>query len=307
MIVRPWFVCVTAIALLSLNLPAQNPSSSKKTTPANVSPASGSTKTDVPPEATVNEFLKKMFGWNQNLTWKIAEIKPSEAPGISQITVLFNTPEGQAVQRIYVTPDEKYAFSGDLVPFGADPFAGARETLKGVNGPVHGPQDAAVTIVEFGDLECPACKKAQENLNKLMGEEPKAKLIFQNFPLVQIHKWALLGAKYTDCLAQSNQDAVWKFIATVYDHQGEINEQNSEQMLKAYVKEAGGDPDAVAACAAKPETEQRVQASLALGERLGVNSTPTFFINGRKVAGFTNTPYEGIKSMVDYEVNNPGR
>ncbi len=160
----------------------------------------------------------------------------------------------------------------------------------------------AVTVVEFGDLECPACKKAQENLNKLMSEEPKAKLIFQNFPLVQIHKWSMLAAKYVDCLGRENNDAVWKFIATTYDHQGDVNEQNVEQMLKGYVKDSGGDPVAVSACAAKPETEKRVRDSIALGEKLNVNSTPTFFINGRKVSGFVNTPYEAVKAMVDYDL-----
>jgi len=256
----------------------------------------------LPSEATVNEFLKHMFGWNQNLAWHVASIKPSEAPGISEVTVIFNTPEGQAVQRIYVTPDEQYAFSGDLVPFGADPFAAARAELKDANGPVRGAVDAKVTIVEFGDLECPACKKAQENLNKLMSEEPKARLIFQNFPLEQIHKWSLRAAKYVDCLGHQNNEAVWKFIATTYDHQSEINEQNVEQMLNGYVKDSGGDPTAVSACVAKPETEKRVRDSIALGEKLNVNSTPTFFINGRKVAGFVNTPYDTMKAMVDYDV-----
>jgi len=256
----------------------------------------------LPSEATVNEFLKHMFGWNENLTWKVVNIKPSEAPGIAEVTVVFNTPDGQAVQKIYVTPDEHYAFSGELVPFGADPFAAARADLQKVTGPVHGPADAKVTIVEFGDLQCPACKKAQENLNKLMSEEPKAKLIFENFPLEQIHKWSLIAAKYVDCLGSQNNEAVWKFIATTYDHQSEINEQNVEEMLKAYVNTSGGDPAAVSACAAKPETEKRVRESIALGEKLNVNSTPTFFINGRKVSNFLNTPYEGVKAMVDYDL-----
>ena len=83
-----------------------------------------------------------------------------------------------------------------------------------------------MTIVEFGDLECPACKAAQPNVNKLMQEEPKAKLIFQNFPLETIHKWALLGAKYVECVSSGDNDAVWKFISTVYEHQGEITPEN---------------------------------------------------------------------------------
>ena len=248
-----------------------------------------------------------MFGWNQQLSWKIADIKPSEASGISQATVVFSTPQGQQVTRIYVTPDQKYAFTGELVPFGSDPFSETRLKLKDVKGPVHGAKDATITIVEFGDLECPACKAAQPNITKLMDEEPKVKLVFANYPLEQIHKWAMLGAKYVDCLGRDNNDAVWKFIATVYDHQSEINEQNADQMLKGYVKDAGGNPDTVAACVASPDTEKRVRESMALGQSLDVSSTPTFFINGRRVVGFNNagTPYDAVKSMVDYEVANP--
>lgn len=283
---------IAGLLFCSFNLPAQT----HATTPA----ASNGSK--VPSEETVNAFLKQMFGWNQNLAWHVVSIKPSEAPTISEVTVVFNTPEGQAVQRIYVTPDEHYAFSGDLVPFGADPFAPARAELKNVTGPEHGPKDAPVTIVEFGDLECPACKKAQENLSKLMSDEPKAKLIFQNFPLAQIHPWSMLGAKYLDCLGRENNEAVWRFIATTYDHQSDVTQQNAEEKLKEFVKESGGDPAAVSACAAKPDTEKRVRDSIALGEKLNVNSTPTFFINGRKVSGFVNMPYETVKAMVDYDV-----
>ncbi len=247
-----------------------------------------------------------MFGWNPDLTWKVADIKPSEAAGVAVATVVFNTPKGSQVIRLYVTPDQKYAFMAELVPFGADPFAEARQVLKAANGPSHGPQDAALTIVEFGDLECPACKAAQPNITKLMEEEPKARLVFQNYPLEQIHKWALAGAKYLECVAQQNNQAVWKFIATVYDHQAEVNPQNVDQMLKGYVKDSGGDPDAVAACVAKPETEKRVRESMALAEKLDVTSTPTFFINGRRIVGFSanSTPYDAVKAMVDYDLAN---
>ena len=265
-------------------------------------------KAALPSQATVEGFLKQMFGWNQELTWKIADIKPAEAQGFSEVTAIFNTPQGQQVFRIFVTPDQKFAFTGDMVPFGADPFATARADLKAANGPSHGPADPAVTIVEFGDLECPACKAAQPNVTKLMEEEPKARLIFQNFPLETIHKWAMLGATYVDCVGRENNDALWKFISTVYEHQGEITPENADAKLKEYAKEAGANPDTVSACAAKPETEKRVRESMALGEKLGVTSTPTFFINGRKVVGFgNNTPYDVVKAIVDFNVNSAGK
>src|SRR5664279_1445905 len=181
-------------------------------------PAAAASTTALPSEVTVDGFLKQMFGWNQDLTWKVAEIKPAEAPGIAEVTAVFNTPQGQQIFRLFVTPDQKFALTGDIVPFGADPFAAARTDLKAANGPVHGASDAAVTIVEFGDLECPACKAAQPNINKLLQDEPKVKLVFQNFPLESIHKWSMLGAKYLDCVGRENNDAVWKFIGTVYEH-----------------------------------------------------------------------------------------
>src|SRR5215472_10175647 len=265
-------------------------------------------KAGLPSEATVEDFLKQMFGWNQELTWKIAGIKPAEAQGFSEVNAIFNTPQGQQVFRLYVTPDQKFALTGDMIPFGADPFASARADLKATTGPSHGPADPAVTIVEFGDLECPACKAAQPNVTKLMEEEPKARLIFQNFPLETIHKWAMLGAKYLDCVGRENNDALWKFISTTYEHQGEITPENAEAKLKEYAKEAGANPDTVAACSATPETAKRVHESMALGEKLGVNSTPTFFINGRKVVGFgNNTPYEVVKAIVDFNVKSAGK
>lgn len=295
---RTHVLLMLAFALAGFSCAAQTaPVAPTKTTSAS--------SANLPSEATFNDFLKQMFGWNSDLTWKVVEIKPSEAAGISEAVVVFSTPQGQQLQRIYVTSDQKHAITGDVIPFGADPFGPTRELLKDANGPSHGPKDAAVTIVEFGDLECPACQKAQPNVNKLMEEEPKARLIFQNFPLVTIHKWALTAAKYLDCLGLQNNDAVWKFIRLSYEHQSEINEQNVDQMLKGYVKDAGGDPDAVAACVAKPETDKRVHDSMALGEKLAVNSTPTFFVNGRRLVGFgSNVPYDVVKQMVDFYGSN---
>jgi protein-disulfide isomerase len=297
---------IAGLTLASLYSGAQQPGAAA---PAKTATSSTTTaNSSLPSEATINDFLKKMFGWNTDLTWKVVEVKPSEAAGITEVTVVFSTPKGQQASRIYVTADQKHAFTGEIVPFGADPFVSIRQDLKAANGPGHGAQNPAITIVEFGDLECPACKVAQPNITKLVEEEPKVKLIFQSFPLVSIHKWAMTGAKYIDCLGRQNNDAVWKFISTAYEHQSEINEQNVDQMLKGYVKDAGGDPDAIAACAAKPETEKRVKESIALGEKVGVNSTPTFFIDGRRVIGFgNNLPYDVVKEMVDFDVANAGK
>ena len=99
----------------------------------------------------------------------------------------------------------------------------------------------------------------------------------------------MTAAKYLDCLGRASNDAAWKFIPTVYANQEQVTEQNVDQMLKGYVKDAGGNPDEISACAAKPETEKRIHDSIDLGQKLDVNSTPTFFINGRRWWGSTTT------------------
>ena len=270
---------------------------------AQTAPAAKPAASALPTEATVNAFLKQMFGWNQELTWKVADIKPAEAPGFAEVTAVFNTAQGQQIFKVFVTPDQKFALTGDIVPFGADPFAVARAELKAANGPSHGPAGAPVTIVEFGDLECPACKAAQPQVTKLLEEEPKARLIFQNFPLESIHKWAFLGAKYVDCVSQQGSDVAFKFIGTAYEHQGEITPDSADTMLKGFAKDAGANPETLTACLANPATEKRVRQSMALAEKMGVNSTPTFFVNGRKVVGLGNsTPYEVVKAIVEYNL-----
>ena len=163
---------------------------------------------------------------------------------------------------------------------------------------MRGPKDAKVTIVEFAVLESPACKTALPNIEKMQSENPSVKVVFQNFPLEKLHPWALRAALYVDCLKTST-DVAWKFIDVVYEHQGEITEQNADESLKKYATEAGA-PATTSACIADPKTMANVKASEKLGEDLAVNSTPTLFINGRKVSSFNSLPYETFKQLVDF-------
>lgn len=257
---------------------------------------------NLPSEATVMSFLKRMFGYDPNLVFKVSEIKASEASGMAEATAVVNTPQGQQMVKFYVSPDQKHAIMGDMIPFGSDPFAEDRALLeKSAFGPTKGPADAPVTIVEFGDLQCPACGKAQPTLEKLMSDVPNAKLIFQNFPLEQLHPWALQAAKYLDCMGRANNDQALTFTTAVYSHQGEITEANSTEKLNNYVKMAGADPAAIAACAAKPDTAARVIKSQALGNQVKVTGTPTLFVNGRKIGNVGGMPYDVLKAIVEFE------
>ena len=262
--------------------------------------------TVLPTEDTVNSFLFQMFGYDPTVTWKVIEIRPSEVPGLAEVSIVITNPQGSNPNRLLVSADGKRAITGDILPFGAKPFDDARAKLeKGVNGPAKGPAKAAVTIVEFSDMQCPHCQKAAAGIEQLLAHEPEAHFVFQNFPLPS-HNWAEKAAGYIDCLGRTSaggasNDAVWKFIQKTFDEQANITEANADEKLKAIATASGANGDEIAACAVKPDTKARIEASVALGKLVGVSGTPTLFINGRNVPG--GAPVDLMKKIVDFQAS----
>ncbi len=258
---------------------------------------------NLPSEEDVNAFLHQTFGYDPQLTWKIAGIKPSQAEGLAEVTVQISGPQGQGEQKFFVTEDGKHAVVGDVIPFGAHPFDKTRQLLdKRVTGPGRGPDSAPVTIVEFSDLQCPHCKEAAPTIERLLSENPNIHFVYQNFPL-PMHNWAMKAAEYADCVARESHDAFWKFISGVYAAQSDITADNADQKLTVLAETFGVNAKNVAACSAKPETQARVEQSIALGKSVDVNATPTLFINGRPV-GVNGNNYDVLKQLVDFSAKD---
>jgi len=255
--------------------------------------------TGLPTEDDVNGFMHETFGYNRQLTWKIVSIKPAEAKGLAEVDVQISGPEGQGEQRFFVTEDEKHAVVGDVIPFGKHPFEPARlELKKKATGPARGPADAPVMIVEFSDLQCPHCKEANPTIERLLHENPNVHFVLQNFPLPN-HNWALKAASYADCVGRASNEAFWKFVDGVFAVQEQITADNADEKLTGIADSSGAKGTDIAACAVKPETQARVEASVSLGKALGVNSTPTLFVNGRPV-GVNGNNYDALKQLVDF-------
>lgn len=285
---------VLVVAFLTLSVVAQQKPAA--THAAASKPAAS--PANLPSEETVNSFMQQMFGYQGNLSWKIASIKPSAVEGLGEVSLVITGPQGPQGVRLYITPDGKHAFSAELMPFGAHPFIAAEKELKtAANGPSRGPATAPVTIVEFSDLQCPHCKEAQPTLEKLLNDDKNARLVFQNFPLPG-HDWSSKAAAYADCIGRESSDTFFKFVDGVFAVQSDINAGNADDKLKAVADQAGAKGADVAACAAKPETATRVEHSVNLGKSLEVGATPTMFINGRKVSG--GVDFETLKKLVDF-------
>jgi protein-disulfide isomerase len=254
--------------------------------------------TALPTEDTVNAFLFQMFGYDPTITWKVSEIRPSVMTGLAEVNVVITNAQGANANRLLVSSDGKHAIAGEILPFGAKPFEEARVKLdKGVSGPSKGPAKAAVTIVEFSDMQCPHCAKASPQLDQLLAQEPEAHFVFQNFPLPS-HDWAEKAAGYVDCMGRASNDGVWKFIAKTFEEQSTITQSNADEKLKAIATAAGANAEEIAACSTKPETKARIEASIALGKAVGVNGTPAIYINGRNAGGASA---DVQKKIVDFE------
>lgn len=258
----------------------------------------------LPSEDTINAFMHEMFGYQPEVKWQITSVKPSEAEGLAEVDLVMTTSQGQQGNKLYVSADGKHAVVGDIIPFGARPFdATHAELQKGINGTSRGPAEAPVTIVEFSDLQCPHCKEAEPVMDKLMQEEKNVRLVYQNFPLPS-HDWADKAAAFADCVGRSNNDAFWKFISGVFESQTDINSANADEKLTALADKAGVKGADIAACATKPDTTSRIEHSVALGKSVEVNSTPTVFINGRKIGNPAGLPYDVLKRIVEFAAND---
>ena len=256
----------------------------------------------LPTKEEVDAALKRIYGYDPSIQWRVALIRKSPVPGMAQVFVQLKN----EYKNLYLTADGHFAITGDLMPFGKDPYAIYRTKLKAADGLARGPAKPAVTMVEFSDLECPHCRDAQPVIEKLAADFPQMKIIFQQYPLPS-HPWAMKAAQYADCAGRMNNDAGWKFIASIYQNQGNIALAIADEKLKELAKGAGLDVQKLSACATAPATEARVKKSMDLGESVGVLGTPSIFLNGRPLEAVVGIPYEQVKALVKYEIEHAGR
>lgn len=255
-----------------------------------------------PTETAIHDFVHQATGGNPGITSKTAEIKPDALAGLTRIIVVLTSPQaGSGAAQFYITRDGGHALVGEVSLFGADPYAATRaELARGINGPERGPANAPVTIVEFADLQCPACKMAAPIVQRLLTDVPNTRFVFQQFPLTQIHRWSFKAATFGDCVARESNPAFWKFLEIVYADQEQINEGNVEQKLTEAARQAGVDGAKTATCAASPAAAARINRSVDLGKSLGITGTPTLFVGGRQISSVGTMPYEALKKMAEF-------
>ncbi len=170
--------------------------------------------------------------------------------------------------------------------------------VVGVDGPSRGPAGAAVTIVEFEDFQCPFCKRAQETVEQVLARyKDQVRMVHRDLPLRTLHPASWKAHEAGRCAEE--QGKFWEYRALLYTNPAAI----SPEQLNDYASEAGLDVSDFRKCLDSEKFNKVVQRDEDEANRLGIQSTPSFFINGRLLSGAQ--PESEFIRIIEDELRKP--
>ncbi len=229
----------------------------------------------------------------------------SNVPGFDEIVVVFSR-DGKMTKPMtfLLSTDGKTLAQLNKFDISQDP-----KTLVSPEGrPARGGSaNAPVVIVSFDDLECPYCARMHAELFPAILDRYKdqVRVVYRDFPLTDIHPWAMRAAVNSNCLGAQSTPGYWNLVDHIHAHASEIGMPEktlakANETLDTLTREEGKrqkvDEAALEACVAKQD-DSVVQASMKMGSDLGINSTPSLYINGEKLEGAL--PIEYVYHMID--------
>jgi protein-disulfide isomerase len=267
--------------------------------------AGGPAASDETLSKTIIDYFQKTVT-TAGIAFKITKIEDSEIPGWRKGNL--EAKLGQQSQNVafYVSRDGRYLFRGDAIDLSIDPLQQVMSRIKLDGQPVRGPQDAKVTIVEYSDFQCPFCARVYQTLETQVLKEygDKVRFVFKNYPLTSIHPWAEGGAIASECAYLQGNDKFWAMYDGLFVQQSQITKDNLGEKVSEIATKAGMDVPKLKECLDGKQTADAVLADSNEATALGVSSTPTFFINGRKAGGAQT--YENFKQLIDQELGGKG-
>jgi protein-disulfide isomerase len=255
-------------------------------------------------QRVVDYFQKTVT--TSGLTFKVTKLEDAEVPGWRKGNL--EATLGQQTQNValYVSRDGKYMFRGDAVDISVDPLKQVMNKIALDGQPARGPADAKVTIVEYSDFQCPFCSRVYTTIETQVLKDygDKVRFVFKNFPLTSIHPWAEDAALASECAFKQGNDQFWAMYNGLFSKQGEINKDNLKDKATEIGTSGGLDAAKFQECFDGKQAMDAVKADETEANALGVNSTPTFFVNGRRLSG-AQTP-ENFKQLIDQELGAKG-
>jgi protein-disulfide isomerase len=281
------------VSVMALSLVMQTASAQQQ---AATSPT-GSSQTQI--QKDIEGYLRHLYAFGPDVQLIVGSPKDIGVPGLQEISIDLKTGENTETAKMYVTGGGKYLLRGELSDMSKDPLATARAQIQTKDAPVLGDPNAPVTLVEYSDFQCPVCRGLHDVLRGLLPNYPQVKVIFKDFPIETLHPWARTAALAGRCSYQQDPKAFWKMYDFIYDHQEIISAENAWAKMNDYASQASLNIETFKACMADPQAAAEVDANVANGKQLEVGSTPTIFVNGRRIVGAD--PHI-LQQYIDYEL-----
>jgi protein-disulfide isomerase len=238
----------------------------------------------------------------------IGERKPSsDFPNYDTLTVNLSQGDKKVVQQFLISRDNQTMVRVTKMDLSKDPYAEIMKKIDVSGRPVLGNPAAKVTIVNFDDFQCPFCSRMHEMLMTDIAKNygDRVRIIYKDYPLSEIHPWAIHAAVDANCLAKQSPDAFWDFANYAHGNQKAVTGTNrplAEQMqlidrVATEIAQKRNLQLVPLQSCLKGQQDTAVKASMDEGDSLGVSATPTMFVNGEKVDGLV--PPEDLHAVID--------
>src|ERR1700756_3722248 len=248
-----------------------------------------------------------------DVTVSIGPIHPSDFNNYDAVKLTFNRGTRKDEYDFLLSKDSKTLIKLTKLDLTKDPNAEVMKKMDVKGRPTRGNKDAKVVVVNYDDFECPFCSRMHQTLFPEVFKEygDRVLFIYKDYPLSEIHPWAIHAAVDANCLAAQNPDAYWELADYFHANQHVINTNKGQDAQFDAVDRAtllagqqhNVDVVKLHACI-KAQNDDAVKASIHEGDALGVNATPTLFINGEEVDGAL--PLSELRAVLDRALTNAG-
>jgi protein-disulfide isomerase len=239
----------------------------------------------------IEVLVRARFQLTPDIDVTLGARKPSTISGYETLPVTLSRDSHSQTVEFLLSTDGKTLARLDKLDLANDPIFG----IKIEGRPVRGNPNAKVTIVSFDDMECPFCGRMHQALfpSTLNRYKNQIRIIYKDFPLLEIHPWAMHAAVDASCLNAQSNDAYWNFVDYLHAHGDEVSgpdrdEHKSWAALDRIVRQQSAtaklDSTKLNACLAAQD-ETTVRASLKEAVGLGLEGAPALFINGERING----------------------
>jgi protein-disulfide isomerase len=264
--------------------------------------------------AKIERQLRATYKLPPEVPIVIGPLSPSpEWPGFDTFTATIGEGERKQDFPFLLAKDQKSIVRVNRIELSADPYGDVMKKIDVRGRPVRGAKQSKVVLVAYDDLQCPFCTMMHQILFPELLKEygDRVTFVYKDFPLPN-HAWANHAAVDANCLAAQNEDAYWNFVDSVHASQREINGKATPELrlaeLDRIAMQEGADHKVDAAslqACVKTQNDAAIKASVHEGESIGVDSTPTLFINGEEMSGGV-APLPRLRAALDRALKNTG-